>query len=366
MTSYGVSDAICFPNEYGPHCNFCIPHDTCTEGHYTCDVYTGNRLCLPGYTGVDCLTKIDTEAEVVEYHVRCPENECRNGGFCTSGRCCCNPGFKGDLCEVEIIECQNDSCLNGGICKDLVNGFKCLCKHGYSGSQCEVNITAHAQTQPPRDSNCQSRTCMNNGTCFELDVFVYCVCPLWFSGDNCEKDMRPSGMPAGCPVDHYGPSCNVQCRPRDTCLDGHYICHPDTGAKICLPGWHGYECGSRIVPAVKDPACQQGPGCKNDGQCFHGSCCCRHDYTGRYCEIASTGCLSSPCKNNATCLNKGNGFQCICQRHASRTLAKTPTALSGFDPEHFSVQPDFSNPGYSPDCDSDDEGVKQDMYIVND
>ncbi|WAR30104.1 FBP1-like protein [Mya arenaria] len=195
MTSYGVSDAICFPNEYGPHCNFCIPHDTCTEGHYTCDVYTGNRLCLPGYTGVDCLTKIDTEAEVVEYHVRCPENECRNGGFCTSGRCCCNPGFKGDLCEVEIIECQNDSCLNGGICKDLVNGFKCLCKHGYSGSQCEVNITAHAQTQPPRDSNCQSRTCMNNGTCFELDVFVYCVCPLWFSGDNCEKDMRPSGMP---------------------------------------------------------------------------------------------------------------------------------------------------------------------------
>lgn len=107
-----VTHAQCAANEYGPNCTQCIPQDTCTAGHYICDNATGSKICLPGYQGADCLTT--TVHSTIDYHVTCPENDCRNGGVCTSGRCCCGRGFAGVLCEIEIIECRNESCLNGG------------------------------------------------------------------------------------------------------------------------------------------------------------------------------------------------------------------------------------------------------------
>ena len=43
---------MCQDNYYGSDCSrYCIP-----EGHYTCDDQ-GIRVCLPGYSGSDCLTR---------------------------------------------------------------------------------------------------------------------------------------------------------------------------------------------------------------------------------------------------------------------------------------------------------------------
>ena len=107
-----LSSDTCLVNEYGPNCSFCISQNSCVDGHYTCDVTTGSKVCLPGYNGKECKTPIGKGTK--QYHVTCPENECRNGGTCVSGRCCCLQGFMGVLCEVEIIECEQNSCLNGG------------------------------------------------------------------------------------------------------------------------------------------------------------------------------------------------------------------------------------------------------------
>lgn len=103
--------AQCLINEHGPNCTYCVPSDSCEEGHFICDMNNGNKICLPGYRGDNCQFSTDL---VNEYHVTCPENTCRNGGTCTSGRCCCRNGFTGILCEIEIIECKNQSCLNEG------------------------------------------------------------------------------------------------------------------------------------------------------------------------------------------------------------------------------------------------------------
>ena len=37
---------------------------------------------------------------------------------------------------VYINECSPNSCMNGGICTDLVNGFSCSCIAGYNGDDC--------------------------------------------------------------------------------------------------------------------------------------------------------------------------------------------------------------------------------------
>lgn len=114
-----------------------------------------------------------------------------------------------------------------------------------------------------------------------------------------------------CPRNYYGNQCKIYCKPQDNCF-GHFVCDERTGDKICLSGWHGLNCDTRIIPQNVDPVCPK-HGCKNDGQCFDKHCCCRHNYTGEYCQVESIGCLSSPCKNNATCVNQGNGFVCVCQ-----------------------------------------------------
>ncbi len=82
-----------------------------------------------------------------------PINPCLNSGRCIDGfnsfSCICNLGkkmmiiilflnkifiigFTGHYCETQIDQCQSNPCLNGGICRMLINSFKCDCPQGYT------------------------------------------------------------------------------------------------------------------------------------------------------------------------------------------------------------------------------------------
>ena len=98
----------------------------------------------------------------------------------------------------------------------------------------------------------------------------------------------------------------------DSCGGGHYVCDGATGNRICRSGWQGERCDTRMLPQTLDPYCPAGLGCKNDGQCDKGSCCCRNNYSGELCQIQSIGCISNPCINNSTCIEDGGAFKCNC------------------------------------------------------
>lgn len=80
-------------------------------------------------------------------------------------------GFTGTQCEIDIDECKDRPCLNGGICHDLINSFKCSCATGFTGSRCQINI-----------DDCASSPCRNGGECHDGIASYTCECPPGFTG----------------------------------------------------------------------------------------------------------------------------------------------------------------------------------------
>lgn len=66
---------------------------------------------------------------------------CENGipiQGCTT--CNCTGGWTGVNCSVDINECENNPCLNGGTCTDEINNYMCECPDLFVGRNCETYL----------------------------------------------------------------------------------------------------------------------------------------------------------------------------------------------------------------------------------
>lgn len=162
----------------------CGDHGTCIQlntTEYVCD-------CIHGFTGVHCEEQIDY----------CSSSPCLNGATCEklvgSFKCFCIEGFTGqfssidrhfwlgksvsikfsicfflsftgDTCAVDIDDCMDNACLNGGRCTDRINGYECDCAGtGYKGQRCGEDV-----------DECSEGLC-KNGFCHNLLGSYNCEC----------------------------------------------------------------------------------------------------------------------------------------------------------------------------------------------
>ena len=82
-----------------------------------------------------------------------------NDGQCIDGidefTCKCKQGWTGNLCDENIDDCANNSCVYHSECIDGIANYTCICKPGYTGRFCEIDI-----------NDCEPNPCENEGKIF--------------------------------------------------------------------------------------------------------------------------------------------------------------------------------------------------------
>ena len=223
----------------------------------------------------------------------------------TAFSCSCFFGFTGQLCDVDIDDCQSGPCTNGGSCLDARGYYRCNCSVGYKGINCETNI-----------DDCTESPCVNGGTCVDGVDGYSCLCAKTYTGANCSAsiggcDSPPCSINATCLAGFTGTGCSVNvddcesnpCQNGGRCIDGidSFLCD------CAHTGFTGNACETLVSPPCD--ACY-------NGVCERGRCTCSADFTGEQCDVKLTLCSGNPCRDaNAVCRLDSStsiGYRCDC------------------------------------------------------
>ena len=228
----------------------------------SCDIHFSTNVGVGAGEG-NCEVDVD----------ECLSNPCQNGGACSEHGvsewvCTCaivenertantetelRVGFNGERCENEIEVCSIE--------EDNCDPYHATCHHtgpGQHDCTCHVGWEGDGHTCNDIDE-CLSNPCQNGGVCSEsaCPPSVFNADPA-LSGNNCTAGIADDSRP---PPNTY--RCN--------CAAGY-------ANGVCDDGWDDFA----EIQAQYSVSCTQ--------------------MTGGYCDVDINECLSTPCQNNAACL----------------------------------------------------------------
>lgn len=102
---------------------------------------------------------------------------------------------------IDVNDCKENPCLNGGTCIDGINNYQCICKEGWEGVHCNISKspTSHFDATDGKlgwffhelcclltDRNeCSPNPCRNGGFCIDLVADFVCECVNHWKGKTC-------------------------------------------------------------------------------------------------------------------------------------------------------------------------------------
>lgn len=109
---------------------------------------------------------------------------------------------------MEVQSCAANPCRTG-MCESLADGeYRCVCPPTITGQHCDIPLLP-----------CDSNPCLNNSTCLTLSLTNYtCVCPPTFAGPKCAEQRRicsknPCLENGTCIIDHNTGEEVCRCQP---------------------------------------------------------------------------------------------------------------------------------------------------------
>ena len=358
-------------------------NDDLAIGDNACDAVPGTTTCSSGHCIVDDHAK----------EVQCPDVD--PGTYI----CTCLVGFLGPTCEIDVDECASSPCMHGAcvestlcpmdndggeagcgpipgmvLCSDgacilrrlgglhaAADSYHCICDDGWTGEHCEADIDECIS------SPCQNGTCVDSTTCpadedggeagcGPIDGMVQCsdgscvpqvlgalhaaiesyscVCEAGWSGEHCEVDIdecvsMPCKNGAVCmESNEFGVACGNctvvalrqcgdVCVPHEHCTertDDH--CNEvviDAYECVCEVGWDGFNCEDDFDECISTP-CFNGATCVDKGTVAF-ECNCAYGWEGTLCEHSIDPCAryEDDCDSRANCTHAGPGMhECTC------------------------------------------------------
>ena len=284
-SNHGVCDGVnydppqcvrCDSGYMGRGCEF-----QCVRGNVSITVNNANGeqtsscVCDKCYSGVAC------------------NQECSLHGNCSDGKCTCDVGWRGDVCNIKGCPGINIDCSGKGVC--IKSTGQCVCYNGWKGTGCEI-------PDCPGTPDCNAL-----GVCDGTTDPPACInCTNGTMGTGCDKaclhgkeDMTRRGI-CVCDPCYEGFSCDLMCGGNGNCTSGK--CY-------CKPGWKGTFC--------KTVDCPGEPDCSNRGACITVPnalpiCSCNSGFRGASCE--ELVCPGEPmCSNRGNCTLVNNKPTCICK-----------------------------------------------------